>query len=121
MPQKNIAVAVFKKLMRDAIVRDSKRNLVQLPPVLGNAGRDDSGKYQNRTIEVGQVIAGFVEMARKFKQAMGRSEELGLNDAELAFYDSPETNDSAVMELGDETLKAIARDLVKVVRGSVTD
>ena len=43
-----------------------------------------------------------------------------MNDAELAFYDSLETNDSAVMELGDETLKAIAHDLVKAVRNSVT-
>jgi hypothetical protein len=50
----------------------------------------------------------------------GRVGELGLNDAELAFYDALETNDSAVMELGDETLKAIARDLVKAVRNSVT-
>lgn len=51
---------------------------------------------------------------------MGRGEEMGLSDAELAFYDSLETNDSAVMDLGDETLKAIARDLVKAVRNSVT-
>ena len=59
-------------------------------------------------------------MAKQFKQAMGRGEELGLNDAELAFYDALETNDAAVMELGDETLKAIARDLVKAVWNSVT-
>ena len=61
-----------------------------------------------------------VEIAKQFKKAMNRGEELGLNDAELAFYDSLETNDSAVMELGDVTLKAIARDLVKSVRNSVT-
>ena len=29
-------------------------------------------------------------------------------------------NDSAVLELGDDTLKAIARDLVKAVRGSIS-
>ena len=38
----------------------------------------------------------------------------------MAFYDALGTNDSAVMELGDEVLKAIARDLVTAVRNSVT-
>jgi len=77
-------------------------------------------KYQNRTIEVAQVISELVKIAKNFKKAMARGEELGLNEAELAFYDALETNDSAVMELGDDTLKAIARDLVTAVRKSVT-
>ena len=45
---------------------------------------------------------------------------MGLTDEEIAFYDALGTNDSAVMELGDDVLKAIARDLVKAVRNSVT-
>jgi type I restriction enzyme, R subunit len=119
MPQKNLAVEVFKKLMKDAIVRQARSNLVQswnFSEMLEETIR----KYQNRTIEVAQVISELVKIAKNFKKAMARGEELGLNDAELAFYDSLETNDSAVMELGDETLKAIARDLVKGVRSSVT-
>jgi len=59
-------------------------------------------------------------MAKDFKDAMGRGEELGMTDDEIAFYDALETNDSAVMKLGDETLKSIARDLVIAVRNSVT-
>ena len=38
----------------------------------------------------------------------------------LAFYDALETNDSAVQVLGDETLRAIAQELVETVRGNVT-
>ena len=38
----------------------------------------------------------------------------------LAFYDALETNDSAVQVLGDETLRAIARELVETVRSNVT-
>ena len=37
----------------------------------------------------------------------------GLTEAELAFYDALETNDSAVRGLGAETLRAIARELVR--------
>jgi type I restriction enzyme R subunit len=119
MPQKNLAVEVFRKLMRDAIVRHARQNLVQ-SRLFSEMLDETIRQYQNRTIEVAQVISELVKMAKQFKQAMGRGEELGLSDAELAFYDSLETNDSAVMGLGDETLKAIARDLVKAVRSSVT-
>jgi type I restriction enzyme, R subunit len=44
---------------------------------------------------------------------------LGLSDDEIAFYDALETNDSAVKVLGDDTLKAIARELVATVRKNV--
>ena len=45
---------------------------------------------------------------------------LGSSDAEFAFYDALGVNDSAVQVLGDETLRAIARELVETVRGNVT-
>jgi type I restriction enzyme R subunit len=45
---------------------------------------------------------------------------LGLTEDELAFYDALETNDSAVQVLGDETLRFIARELVKSIRGNIT-
>ena len=47
-------------------------------------------------------------------------EALGLTDDEVAFYDALETNDSAVKVLGDEALRAIARELVATVRANVT-
>jgi len=51
---------------------------------------------------------------------MDRGEELGLTHDEIAFYDALEVNDSAVMELGDDTLKKIAHELVESVRKSVS-
>ncbi len=49
-----------------------------------------------------------------------RGEQLGPTEDELAFYDALETNDSAVQVLGDEALRAIARELVETVRRNVT-
>ena len=51
---------------------------------------------------------------------MPRGEKLGLSEDELTFYDALETNDSAVRVLGDETLRAIARELVETVCDNVT-
>ncbi len=77
-------------------------------------------RYQNRAIEAAQVIEELIELARDMREANARGERLGLSEDELAFYDALETNDSAVQVLGDETLRAIARQLVESVRGNVT-
>jgi type I restriction enzyme R subunit len=54
------------------------------------------------------------------RDSKARAGELGLTDDELAFYDAVCQNDSAILELGDDTLKAIAQALVKAVRESAT-
>jgi type I restriction enzyme R subunit len=54
------------------------------------------------------------------READARGEALRLSEDELAFYDALEANDSAVKVLGDETLRDIARELVKTVRANVT-
>ncbi|MDK6900700.1 type I restriction enzyme endonuclease domain-containing protein, partial [Streptococcus agalactiae] len=45
---------------------------------------------------------------------------LGLSEAEVALYDAIIQNDSAIMEMGDETLKTIARELVATIQRSAT-
>nr|AAU82169.1 similar to type I restriction-modification system endonuclease [uncultured archaeon GZfos11A10] len=52
--------------------------------------------------------------------AGGVGEELNLSEGELAFYDALEVNDSAIAVLGDETLRAIARELVDTIRNNPT-
>ena len=68
-------------------------------------------RYQNRAIEAARVIEELIQLAKNMREASARGEVLGLSDDELAFYDALETNDSAVKVLGDETLRAIAREL----------
>jgi type I restriction enzyme R subunit len=54
---------------------------------------------QNRGIDAAQVIEEDIELARQMQKANARSEALGLNEEEVAFYDALEINDSAVMVL----------------------
>jgi type I restriction enzyme R subunit len=77
-------------------------------------------KYQNNAIEAAKIIEELIELARKMRDADKRGVDLGLSEDEVAFYDALEVNDSAVMVLGDETLRAIARELVQAVRNNVT-
>ena len=66
------------------------------------------------------LCQGLSELAKDLRAAGSRGEQLGLSADELAFYDALETNDSAVQVLGDETLRAIARELVDTLRKNVT-
>lgn len=119
MPHKNLAVEMLRKLLADEIKLRSKKNVVQsrsFAEMLEKAMR----AYQNRAIETAQVIEELIQLAKDMRAAQARGENLGLNDDEVAFYDALETSDSAVLELGDETLKKIARELVDSVRNNVT-
>jgi type I restriction enzyme R subunit len=77
-------------------------------------------RYQNRAIETAQVIEELIEMAKKFRAAAERGEELGLTDEEKSFYDALADNESAVRELGDEILKKIAHELTENLRENLT-
>jgi type I restriction enzyme R subunit len=119
MPQRNLAVELLQKLLKGEIRSRGRRNVVQarsFAELLEQSVR----KYQNRAIETAQVIEELIQLARDMRAASARGEQLGLSDDELAFYDALETNDSAVKVLGDDTLRAIARELVETVRKNVT-
>jgi type I restriction enzyme R subunit len=119
LPQKNLALEVLRKLLNDEIRVRSRRNVVQsrqFSEMLESTIR----RYQNRSIESAQVIQELINLAQEVREAAKRGETLGLTEDELAFYDALEVNDSAVQILGDDVLKAIARDLVEAVRKNVT-
>jgi type I restriction enzyme R subunit len=119
LPQKNLAVEVLRKLLEGEVKSRRRTNLVQarsFAELLEQAIR----RYQNRAVEAAQVIEELIALARQMREADRRGEALGLSEAELAFYDALETNDSAVKVLGEPTLQQIARELVETVRRNVT-
>ena len=119
MPHKNLAFELLKKLLNDEIKTRTKKNLIQgrsFAEMLEKTIR----KYQNKAIETARVIEELIELAKKLREADRRGETLNLTENELAFYDALEVNDSAVKVLGDETLRTIARELIKTVRNNVS-
>jgi type I restriction enzyme R subunit len=71
-------------------------------------------------IETAQVIEELIDVAKKFRAAATRGEELGLTEDEIRFYDALANNESAVRELTDETLKKIAHELTENLRQNIT-
>ena len=119
MAHRNLAVELLQKLLKGEVSTRRRKNVVQARS-FSEMLEQTLRRYQNRAIEAAQVIEELIELAREMREANARGERLGLSEDELAFYDALETNDSAVRVLGDETLRAIARELVETVRNNVT-
>lgn len=119
MPQRNLAVELLQKLLKGEIRSRRRKNVVQARS-FADMLEETIRRYQNRAIEAAQVIEELIALARDMREANARGEKLGLSEDELAFYDALEANDSAVKVLGDDTLRAIARELVETVRNNVT-
>jgi len=119
LERKNVALEVLKKLLNDEIRTMEKKFLVKSRS-FSKMLEETIKRYQNQTIEAAQVIAELVELAKKIREEKERGEELNLTEDEVAFYDALCENDSAVMELGDETLKQIAQELVAMLRKNTT-
>jgi type I restriction enzyme R subunit len=119
LPEKNLAVELLERLLEGEIKTRFAGNIVQgkkFSDLLANVVK----RYQNRAIETAQVIEELIAMAKKFREAAGRGDALGLSEDEIRFYDALADNESAVRELSDETLKKIAHELTENLRQNIT-
>jgi len=118
-PRPNLQIELLRRMLTSEVRSLSRTNVVaerKFSEMLERA----MNAYTNRSLTAAEVIAEMVEMAQQLRLEFDRGTRLGLADDELAFYDAVCQNDSAVMELGDDTLKKIARELVEAVRRNAT-
>ena len=119
LPERNLAVELLERLLEGEIKSKFASNVVQekkFSELLANVIK----RYQNRAIETAQVIEELIEMAKKFRAAASRGEQLGLTEDEVRFYDALADNESAVRELSGDILKKIAHELTENLRSSIT-
>ncbi|MBP8628198.1 MAG: DUF3387 domain-containing protein, partial [Paludibacteraceae bacterium] len=120
LPQKNLAVELLKKLLKEEIKKRTKINLVESKK-FSEMLEDAIQRYHNGMIDTVEFLEKvLIPFAEQMKEADKRGEKLGLDYREYAFYTALEVNNSAVSILGDEILKHIAQELLKTVRNSTT-
>jgi type I restriction enzyme R subunit len=117
LKEKNLAVEVLERLLKGQIKSRFGNNVVQ-GRKFSDLLQESLTRYRNRAIETAQVIEELIAMAKQFKAAVSRGEELGLSPDEMAFYDALAANEASVRELGDATLRKIARELTEKLRAS---
>ena len=120
LPQKNLAIELLKKLLKDEIKKRSRINLVESKK-FSEMLEDAILRYHNGMIDTVEFLEKvLIPFAAEIKKSDKRGEILGLDYREYAFYTALEVNNSAVAILGDETLKHIAQELLKTVRNNTT-
>ena len=119
MEHRNVAVELLRKLLHGEIAARRRENVAQARS-FAEMLEETLRRYRNRAVEAAQVIEELIDLAREMRSASERGEALGLSGDELAFYDALETSDSAVQVLGDEKLRLIAGELVRIVYKNVT-
>lgn len=120
LPQKNLAVELLKKLLKDEIKKRTKINLVEAKK-FSEMLEDAIKRYHNGMIDTVEFLEKvLIPFAEQMKEADKRGDKLGLDYREYAFYTALEVNNSAVAVLGDDILRHIAQELLKTVRNSTT-
>lgn len=120
LPQKNLAVELLKKLLKDEIKKRTKINLVESKK-FSEMLEDAIKRYHNGMIDTVEFLEKvLIPFAEQIKAADRKGEQLGLDYREYAFYTALEVNNSAVAVMGDQILKEIATELLKSVRNSAT-
>jgi type I restriction enzyme, R subunit len=119
MKHQNLALELLKKLLNDEIKTRSKTNLVKSKKLLDML-EGAIKRYQNNLLTTAEIIQELINIAKDIKEADKEGEQLGLTKDEVAFYNALEVNDSAVMVLGDEQLREIAREITEKVKANAT-
>jgi len=119
MKHQNLALELLKKLLNDEIKIRSKTNLVKSRKLLEML-EVAIKRYQNNLLTTAEIIQELINIAKEIKEADKEGERLGLTKDEVAFYNALEVNDSAVLVMGDDQLKQIAREITDKVRANAT-
>ena len=119
LPQKNLAVELLEKLLRDEVKARMKTDVVS-EKKYSDRIMETLRKYHNRAIETAQVIEELIRIAKEMELDAEEAEKLGLNADEIAFYRALIQNESAVKELGDSNLRELAKYVTEQLRKSTT-
>lgn len=119
MKEKNLAVELLEKLLRDEIKARMKNDVVQ-EKKYSDRILESLRKYHNRSIETAQVIEELIQWAKEMQADAEMMEKLGLSTDEIAFYRALVTNEASVRTLGDDNLRQLAIELTHQLRKSAT-
>ncbi|GAK86890.1 type I restriction-modification system restriction subunit R [Vibrio ponticus] len=110
MKEKNLAVELLEKLLRDEVKARMKNDVVQ-EKKYSDRILTTLNKYHNRSIETAQVIEELIQWAKEMQEDAELLDKLNLSVDEMAFYRALVENESSVRELGDDALRNLAIEL----------
>lgn len=119
MKERNLAVELLEKLLRDEVKARMKNDVVQ-EKKYSERIMATLQKYHNRNIETAQVIEELIQWAKEMQADAEMTDKLNLSVDEIAFYRALVTNEASVRVLGDDSLRQLAIELTQQLRKSAT-
>lgn len=116
IPQKNLAAELLQRLIDDEIKSRGRRNKTQ-EAKFSEKLTEAINKYTNRGLNSAQVIEELIKLAHEIAADKPPAD---MTEDEYAFYEALRENESAVRELGNPVLKALAMELTDKLRKSAT-
>ena len=115
-----LAIEALRKALLDEAGRVTRNNLTR-ERMFSERVTSLMTRYMNSQLTSAEVIAELVAMAKQISEESKRGAKFSppLDDDQLAFYDAVASNESAVLEQGDDVLAQIARELVAIMRRDV--
>lgn len=116
MPTKNLAAELLERLVADQVKARGQKNATQAKQFTQKL-EEAINRYQIRGLTTLEVIEELIRLAQEINKAKPPE---GLSEEEFAFYQALSENESAVRELGDPVLRALALELTEKLRKSAT-
>lgn len=121
MQQKNIAVEVLNRALKDYVEQVGKENIVMMEK-FSTRFQKIAASYNERTSveDIEKIIQEMINLKKEIDKEMKAGNEYNLSTEEKAFFDAL-GDDPEVKELmKDETLVQIAKELVETVNKNMT-
>lgn len=119
MKEKNLAVQLLQKLLKERIKQTARTNVVQ-SELFSDMLNMALSQYIKGLLTNGEVIEELLEMAKKMKQQEEEGNALGLTTEEKAFYDALSTPEGVRQAYSDEEFIALTKELTEVLHKNRT-
>ncbi len=119
MKEKNLAVEILTKLLKERITKATKVNVVQ-SDLFSDMLNKSLSNYLKGLLTNEEVIKELLEMAQKIKEAEEKGDELGLTTEEKAFYDALSTPEGVRQAYNDDEFVALTRELTEALHKNRT-
>lgn len=115
MKEKNVALALLKKLISEQISSFRRTNIVKSEK-FSKLMQEALNRYLNGMLTNEQVIEELLKLAQEIADAKKAGDDSGLSEEEAAFYDALAKPQSAQDFYKNDELKAIAKELTETLR-----
>lgn len=115
----NSRVELLRKLLDEEVRSVRRSNVVQFEKYSDRLKRAIQA-YRTRAITGAEALEHLVQLALEFKEDQQQAHESGMSADEWAFYEAVAHHGPALVQMGDDKLKALAAELVLKLRDKVT-